>query len=1003
MQAALLELLFMVLVQTPDRKAATSHALVRGSILASFGTLQATRQYWESDAECDALQDRIRDALVLIAIESTGLSTALAGSGDENGMGSSPEGALLSSKAHIEFVNQLILDASDGAYDEDTKEVRYDDNSPVSLLCLAWSIVLRALPDKYAPSFAHGEDSVPYQEVASRAFDGRMGLFVWIERILNGPLFPESDNEDPSSASCRKETNLRRLFKDLLVGMTELLNVENIPDQQGLYRAWESTFGQGAPGTRVLLAADFWQVDHPSEQRRAVLEQSRYPFQPAGLLNVLRALSVPDINEMVSQSLFGLDATHCACDAFNSFAGATFVTPSSAYTLAGSDAAGRKMVRATQAITLPGGVQIPRGTQGVRLTGDNAAPVICWSVAMPGWRLLVETMRAATGLSPSPSDSASSVVLSVADLYAGTEAPSSTEVLLPAFRFLRTVLRQDSSLTLELLEATGNPEASVHPLVEAVLAVLCNFNSTYDPALALEALKLLQKLVLAPNTQCWQALKSTAFFGGHGRRRTPAANLLDIGAQGDHSIVVAMIQLVVSLVEAAPTLRISDSDMVLPSALELLFAESWSTFPGRRYEHLGRKFEIGALLFDLYDSVLRHPLSRETGRPTASASKVMGLFVSGSSPLTYRPIVDIVTQATSTLRGMVARHRDSEARWIVDSVDKALLLLSNLFRVASSTNTPTTALPYGLMGATVVSPTGQKVQLLDYLLELTSLPSTQPYTTLLCLKTIRTYLEAIAADPSRPSVAGLLRDPSAAFQRLAQLTAAQTSSETQAAAWQLLATLVTTQRGCATSVVPAPEADKLEGVFKTTVDYVIERADTFTDDPHVAAAALSFIQAVLDCPSLDSTIVMLRTHQEFWPAVYDIANRHIPSPPTFQLSMHADDFASRIWQYAYSVQAKANATSVLAAELALSVDYDEGRETRAQHVLLGLFRSKGKLAEAASMAVHSSCEPRVHEDQLVRLQDCGWGLQGLKTLALPAEREYGSSYLYGASPKPSWN
>lgn len=996
MQAALLQLLFIVLVQTPDRQAATSHALVRGSLLSSFGTSQETRQYWEADVECDALQDRIRDTLVLIAIESTGLSIAVAGPNEADPPQDTAR-TLSTSKAHIEFVNQLILDASEGSYDEDGKQIVHDDKSPISLLCLAWSIVLRSLPTTLAPSFSIGDESVPYQEVASRAFDIRTGLFSWIHRILTGPLFPASDDVDATSVTNRQATNFRRIFKDLLIGSTELLNIENVPDQQGLYSAWETTFGQGSPGMRLMLAADFWQVDYPSESRRAALEQARYPFQPSALLNTLRALSVPDISESVSRSLFDLDVTHCACDFFNSFTNATFVTPTSAYTLGAPDQAGRKMVRSTQTIVLPGGVEIPRGTAGVRLTKDDIAPVISWSVAMPGWGLLIETMRAACGLPPSVSANTSngSVQLTVADLYAGTEAPPSTEVLLPAMRFFRSILRPRSSLTVELLRATAHAEPAVHPLVEIALAVLTELSPAYDPALAVEGLGLLQSLATMADSGCWQSMKSSAFFGGYGRKRSPAATLLQLGAQGEHSITLAMIQLVSSLAEASSTLRMSEDDTVLRAALDLLFHETWSFFPGWRYDQPALKFEIGATLFELYESVLRHPLSRQTNALTPTAESLISIFITSASPLTYRPVIDVITQAASTLRSMVIRHRDNEARWIVESVDKALLLLSNLFRLASSTKTPTTALPYGIMAATVISPTSNKIQLLDYVLELTSLPSTQPYTVLLCLKTVRTYLEAIAADPARPSIAGVLRDPAASFERLVGLADSQGPAETQAAAWQLLATTVTTQRGCATAVVAAPETDSPSGALKAALSYVFSSSDTFVNDPHVMAAVLSFVQAVLDCPSLDTSITLLRTQHSFWEAVYDIANRLIPSPPTFQLSMHADDFAARIWQYAYSVQAKANATSVLSTELALSVDADEGRETKAQSVVLSLFRSKAKLADAAESAIHSSCEPRVHEDQLTRLKACGWDLKGLKTIALPAEREYGNAYLYG--------
>jgi nuclear pore complex protein Nup188 len=201
-----LQLLFIVLVQSPDRKAATAHALIRGTLLSSFGTMQATRQYWEADSECDILQDRIRDNLILIAIEAMSVSSALSPVDPE-------EGSLLGSKAHIEFVHQLIIDASEGEYDEDTKVVHHDESSPISLLCLAWSITLRGLPANLAPSFSQGEDATPYQEIASRAFDGKLALFGWVERIMTGPLFVSSEDEDINSVPNRKATNRRRLFK----------------------------------------------------------------------------------------------------------------------------------------------------------------------------------------------------------------------------------------------------------------------------------------------------------------------------------------------------------------------------------------------------------------------------------------------------------------------------------------------------------------------------------------------------------------------------------------------------------------------------------------------------------------------------------------------------------------------------------------------------------------------------------------------------------------------
>jgi nuclear pore complex protein Nup188 len=568
-------------------------------------------------------------------------------------------------------------------------------------------------------------------------------------------------------------------------------------------------------------------------------------------------------------------------------------------------------------------------------------------------------------------------------------------VLSSGFKFFKAVLRPSSSLTLELLRVCAPDQYSIHPLVEISLGVLASFDPSYDPSLAVDALNLLASLATAPDTNAWHALKASAFFGGYGRKRSPATTLLQTSQRGDYSIAIALLRLVVSLVETAP--RVSEDDVVLRSALHLIFTDIWSVFPGWRYERVASKFEIASLLLGIFDSVLRNPMSRYGDNVTPTAQALISLFVSDASPLTYRPIVDVITQAATSLRGMVARHRDEEARCIIESVDKALAMLSTLFRLASSLAAPTTALPFAIMGATVVSPSSQKIQFFDYLLELTDLPSTQPLTTLLCIKTARGYLEAIAPDVKRPSVAGLLRDPARSFGRLAHLAGESEAPATRAAAWQLLSTIVTTQRGCANTVVSCEPSEALQGVLKTAADYITDHTSTYLDQPDVMAAVLLFLQAVLDCPSLHQPISILRKQATLWEAVHDIAHRLIPSPPTFQLSMHADDFAARIWQYAYAVQAKANATSVLATELGLSVDMD-GPETKVQSLVLSLFRNSSNLTEAAALASHTSCDPRLHEEQLNSLQSCGWGLNGLKTIALPAEREYGSNYLYGEFP-----
>jgi len=203
-QETLLDLLFLILYQFTTRPAAVSEGLVKGAVLSGFGTMQANGEIWEADAECQRLQLRIRDLLLVIAVEALCLAQIVSPEGDD---GDSTFGAtLLHSRDRLHAVHQFIMEQSE---DLDRSPEGHDEQIifpswPMPVLCLAWAIVLRSLPSNLQPPSgdyfnldttdmdADADEHVVFLGAASRALRISSGLFPWLEVILEGPLFEAS-------------------------------------------------------------------------------------------------------------------------------------------------------------------------------------------------------------------------------------------------------------------------------------------------------------------------------------------------------------------------------------------------------------------------------------------------------------------------------------------------------------------------------------------------------------------------------------------------------------------------------------------------------------------------------------------------------------------------------------------------------------------------------------------------------------------------------------------
>lgn len=757
---------------------------------------------------------------------------------------------------------------------------------------------------------------------------------------------------------------------------------------------------QGSLLSSSLSAADFWIADFPYDERRAVLDRSQFPYQPVNLLRVLAALTGNGETQA-----FGTEPAAQVQHYFTSLPTITHAFEPSWCQSLGKEQ-GIEVVEATHTLVLPGGESIPRGSKGVVLSNNNSQQVMWTNQIVSGWALMFEILQAAAGIRPvdekdrpSADHPADSIYLSVRDL--DIQLPSA-QILAAALKFLRNILQSTAYIKATVLSLL-NPEeqlSSGQLILQLALTVLHHSRISdlaMDVGVVTDAVDIVEALITAPSSNVWPALRASGFFDASGKKRGSVAGLIQSeSVKGQHILTDSVLRLVLTLVQNREHVPESDT-IVLTSALNLVFLDVWNNFSSWRYQDVARKYGLSTLVTTIFDIVLSHPMIPDSNTPTPAAKVLIDLFITSASPLTYRPLIDAITESNNLVSRLILHRRPADAQMVSKCLDEAMSFLSTLLRTAALIGTPANALPKSLFGLPVSIPSGSKIQLVDSLFDLASIPIAIESNILNVLKTLRTYLEVTGGEPHRPSLASMLRSPTKTCNDLMEVVKRTTDLDVQTAVWNLLASVIITQPGCVQSAVGSAKEQELEGALKVAVFEVEEWEDKFRNAPHMLAAVLSFIQSAMRSAGADDAIAILRKDKQFWHSVFELSTRIVPAPPSFSLSLHSEDFTNRITQYAYCVHAKANATSLLAAELAHAVnnDVDEEPETKARELALSLFRNEMALQEASLMACHSSCVPELHDEQERKMRESGINVKSLRTSKLACEREYGLGYLYG--------
>ena len=184
--------------------------LLKGAVMSQFGTTQANRDIWGADGDAERLQTRIRDLLLVIALDSLCLAEIVPATTSEPS-----EFSLLRSRDKIMAIHLFLLGES-----EDLAANTVEDESeafpvwPMPVLCLAWSIVLNSLSPEMLP-LSPGYSGPIHQEFAIRALRLSSGLFPWLEQLLAGPLFEPGKDELVGDTPDEAATSHRVVIKGI--------------------------------------------------------------------------------------------------------------------------------------------------------------------------------------------------------------------------------------------------------------------------------------------------------------------------------------------------------------------------------------------------------------------------------------------------------------------------------------------------------------------------------------------------------------------------------------------------------------------------------------------------------------------------------------------------------------------------------------------------------------------------------------------------------------------
>ncbi|KAF8467434.1 nucleoporin subcomplex protein binding to Pom34-domain-containing protein [Gautieria morchelliformis] len=579
---------------------------------------------------------------------------------------------------------------------------------------LAWACVLAHLSDldvherpAYEPIISLAYDR--FRQISAYILQPEFGLFQSMQTTLvTSPLFVTAAALATGSPITYPNTvDFRFIYKTLIMGVTQLVQVEFIPDFEGLVEVWISLFGTGEDTVAARVCRNYWGYDWKVFAARRVIfdvARSRFPVHFRPLVRLLRATAGTGSIHSGTLPVGEDDRKLCGAYVYHYFLRLptfTQVIPVSARTGAGAlyealiDAelyTGGVMYRNIRPIRLPGGSLLPRNSSS-RLLSTVTEPtdpvVVEWEHEHSGWNVVLEVLRdylkrsevLQGSMRRRVSQRGTEVTLTLEDT--GMELTNDEEIITDALDLVRTIIHGNSDLMTELMsglepESSGTIQAP--DLVEVTTRILEDAlsRSTYTKGpppsrLITSAVAVLTALLTLPvyAYRVWPFLRSTSLiFGSETHEGFTPALLAAERLTGNYDMTLSLIGLVRALFDQAiSSLLTSDpvmqplKEIVLLRAVKFLHREIWTEHSAWKYTKLSDRFDIGRKITSLFGDILRNcpPATGSNGAFSGVIEFVMDVFLFRATTATVNPLVHAISTGDELLDTLARSRRHSDS------------------------------------------------------------------------------------------------------------------------------------------------------------------------------------------------------------------------------------------------------------------------------------------------------------------------------------------------------
>lgn len=623
---------------------------------------------------------------------------------------------------------------------------------------------------------------------------------------------------------------LTDLCSGVLIGLSEAMPVELIPDFDALVEVWIALFGRGEADSVVGICLQFWQHDfRQGPARRAILDaaRARFPVQFKPLVRLLHALSgagfaswdpLATVDTSSAPGLYEKQRAECAdyvAHYFDTLPSFTQVVPLSScqgqhplyertQEKSSSGSSPSPIYTNTRPVQLPGGSVLPTRSRGRLLSSDGEEFVIvAWQHEYSGWRLLLDILtdynrrrrllssRASAHPSVSLKQPRGETPVSLELSDAGGDPAFVTEAL----NLLSGILADSQSreAVMDTVEGPEGVSPGLPGLTEQTMLVL-------GDALSLAAAQPRQKPEASLISAClgmlsvllssvkyahlvWLIVRATpALFETNRRTASASAVLAADRAVGSYATTHALLRFVYALYsEASEMVLVPEREKlqavkaeVLLRALSFVHAEIWVEHGGWKYRRLSERFEVGMLVSVLYGDILAQNTPGDGGPLSALSQAVFDVLVTHGTSGSIAPLVSALTTFPAVNRRIQASpHRiDLRALYALLRAHLRVLRLCLTHKQRLLSEAGTCLLENALCTRAGANGFGGKAVQeapLDALASIAEDPSVDPVVPLEAIHVFSALCASLAlSQPSAPTVLGHLSDPELTVSNMAR-------------------------------------------------------------------------------------------------------------------------------------------------------------------------------------------------------------------------------------------